>query len=58
MCLLLRHSHTLYTSTDRRSPLDITLCSEISNDPISTIQPVDDATVEIYFRIEDMNNVS
>ena len=41
----------------RRSPLDITLCSQTSNNLNSTIQPIDDAKVEIYFRIEDIKNV-
>ena len=51
----LRWHSCMHLFVRRRSPLDITLCSQISNEPISTIQPIDDAEVEIYFSIEDVS---
>ena len=34
--------------------MDITLCSQISNNSINTVQPISDVEVEIYFNIESM----
>ena len=38
----------------RRFLTDITLCSQISNNSMNTVQPINDAEVEIYFNIENM----
>jgi len=35
--------------------MDITLCGQISNNPKNTIQPINDAKVEIYFNIAGIN---
>lgn len=44
-----------YVLVYRRLPMDVTLCGQISNNPTSTIQPISNGKVEIYFSIENIN---
>ena len=55
MCIYLSVYACMYICTSRRSPMDITLCGQISNNPKNTIQPINDAKVEVYFNIAGIN---
>ena len=34
--------------------MEVTLCSQISANPMSTIQPINDTEISIYFSTENM----
>ena len=53
--LLILHNYyyTQFYWVCRKSPMEITLCSQISKNPVNTTQSIDDAEISIYFKIKN-----